>query len=97
MAAPMFCPDPVTIAARPSRFVSCMAGISALLCWGWIFYATVCGNTGSDDEPGQKRSSRPWNETSALPPKADSTRTSRHVREVPRGDIQQTKCDGVNG
>src|SRR5258707_11223796 len=24
---------------------------------GWIFYASVCGNTGSDDEPGQNRKS----------------------------------------
>ncbi len=26
---------------------------------------------------------------------ADSSRTSPEVREVPIGDIQQTKCDGV--
>src|SRR6266481_5992094 len=79
MAAPMFCPDPVMIATRPSRFVSCMAGISALLCWGWIFYATVCGNTGSDDEPGQSRHFGRWPTTSGLPPETDIVRDGRHV------------------
>jgi len=32
---------------------------------------------------GQKLTSRPRNPTSALHPKADSSRTSRHVRDVP--------------
>src|SRR6266403_2608195 len=39
-------------------------------------------------EMGQQRTSRPRNSTSALPPKADSSRTSDHVRKVPTTDIQ---------
>src|SRR5204863_9231754 len=36
---------------------------------------------------GHQRTWRPGNSTSALPPKADSSRTSGHVRLVPKADI----------
>ena len=49
MAAPIFCPDPVTIATRPSRSVSCMAGISALLLLG-LDIPRYSIRAGSDDE-----------------------------------------------
>jgi hypothetical protein len=36
---------------------------------------------------GQKRSSRPGNPTSAIPPEADIARQTSHVRKVPKSDI----------
>ena len=38
---------------------------------------------------GQKQTLRSFGTMSALPPKADITRTSRHVRFVPKADIMQ--------
>jgi len=49
---------------------------------------TLCsgGQMLSMSQMGQKLPWRPRNPTSALPPKADSSQTSRHVRKVPWTD-----------
>jgi hypothetical protein len=43
---------------------------------------------------GQTRTWRPRNSTSAVPPKADSSRTSGHVRLVPNSDIPRQLNSG---
>ena len=55
---------------------------------------TSC-NARPDHTLGQKETCRPLSRTSALPLKADSERTSRHVREVPNSSLRGPF--GVNG
>jgi hypothetical protein len=42
---------------------------------------------GATSAMGHKQTCRDVRPTSALPPKTDSSQTSRHVRKVPKGDM----------